>query len=111
MMEELGLSDDAPRVIVSVGLEIYLRHREDPIHCLGTFRFSREHLETENKLDNFMTIVTNTFAAAIDDKKVTRIILSDKKFNKFMIQSEDILAVSILAPEETLLNEVLIESD
>ncbi len=104
MMREPDLPSGAITVTIDVTMEVYLKDRQDPISYIGTFFFNRDHLNEDALLESFMSIVTRTLRSVIDDRSETMFILSDVRSNKFLILTDEIQAISILAPsEETIL--------
>jgi len=98
MMREPNIPEDASAVIIDVGMELYLRHRPDPLHILGTFQFNVEHLDPDDLLESFMGIVTQTLKSVMNSKDEQRFILSDRLANKFMVETAEIQSISLLAP-------------
>jgi hypothetical protein len=107
MMREPQIPDDAQVVTIDVGMEIYLRQRPDPLHILGTFQFNASHLDHDDLLESFMAIVTHTCKNVLNSKDELRFVLSDRNANKFIIEAEEIQAISLLAPSlETIVKAV-----
>lgn len=111
MMREPNVPDDASVVVIDVGMEVYLRHRPDPIHVLGTFQFNLDHLDQEDLLESFMGIVTQTCKSVMNSKDDLRFVLSDRNSNKFMIETAEIQGISLLAPSLDTLKQAVDESN
>jgi len=110
MIKEPNIPDEALRVTLDVQLEVYLRNRTDPLQCLGTFYFSQEHLDEDDLVESFMAIVTNTLRAVSFDRSQPMAVLSDRNGNKFMIETSEIQAVSVLAPATNTITKAIEES-
>lgn len=96
--------EGAALFVQPVQYEIYLKGREDPVCALATFELNKEMLTEGRELEGFMEITTNHLLQTIDVVREHRFLLSDEKFNKFVVLTDHIQAVSILAPsEETLM--------
>jgi hypothetical protein len=103
MMKETNNNGD-PKVRVNVDVLVYLKYREEPIRQLVTFELDPTHLDEDQELEDFMQIALRHVLATIDVVREHRLILSDERFNKGVFLTEQIQAISILAPdEETLL--------
>lgn len=88
----------------TVTYEIYLKGREDPVRTNATFEFKKEMLTEGQELEDFMQVAVNHLLTTIDIVREHRYMLSDERFNKFIALTDEMQAVSILAPdEETLL--------
>lgn len=91
----------------TIQYEVYLRGREEPISLNVSFELRKELFEEGQELDNLMQMATQHLLGTIDVVREHRWILSDEKFNKFVILADELQAVSILAPEEKTLMEAL----
>jgi len=97
-MIEPNIPDGAQRVTIDVAVEVYLKGHQESFRCIGTFQFNRLHLDEENPLEHTMGIITHTLVESINDRRQPDIILSDQNANKFLVESDEIQAVSIMAP-------------
>ena len=111
MIKEPNIPDEAQRVTLDVQLEVYLRERTDPLLCLGTFYFNKDHLDDEDLIESFMSIVSNTFRSAIFDRSQPLVILSDRNGNKFLIETSEMQAVSVLAPTTNTIVKAIKDSE
>ena len=111
MIREPNIPDEATRVTLDVQLEVYLRHRTDPLLCLGTFYFSKEHLDDDDLVESFMSIVTNTLRSVSFDRSQPMAVLSDRNGNKFMIETSEMQAVSVLAPTTNTITKAIEEAE
>lgn len=111
MMREPNIPDDVKQVIIDVGMEIYLRHRPDPINLIGTFQFGVHHLDSDDLLESFMGIVTHTVKGVMNSKEDHRFVLSDRHSNKFVIETAEIQAMSLLAPSVETISEAVQDSN
>lgn len=107
MTDDPHPSDQDERLKIDTLFEFYLRGRDDPLTVPLTFNFRRELLDEGVELADFQSVCVNTVLAQIDAKAGMRMVFSDRMFNKFVIVTDDIQAVSILAPaEETILRAI-----
>jgi hypothetical protein len=107
MTDDPHPSDQDERIKIDTLFEFYLRGRDDPLHVPLTFNFKRELLDEGVELADFQSVCVNTVLSIIDAKAGQRMVFSDRKFNKFVIVTDDVQAVSILAPaEETILRAI-----
>jgi hypothetical protein len=100
MTDDPHPGDQDERIKVDTLFEFYLRHRDDALQVPLTFNFNRELLDEGAELADFQSVCVNTVLSILDAKAGTRMVFSDRKFNKFVIMTDDVQAVSILAPEE-----------
>lgn len=87
--------------------EVYLKGRDEPVAVNATFELRKETLEDGKELEGMMQIATNHLMATLDVVREHRFILSDERFNKFVFLTEEMQAVSILAPDRDTLLEAL----
>lgn len=80
--------------------EIYIVGREDPIRTTGTFEINKSILRDGEELESFMEIATNHLLQTIDVVREHRFMLSDERFNKTVVLTDHIQAVSIQAPDD-----------
>ena len=106
MMKETN-PGEGELVCVDVQIYIYLKDRPDPLDLNVTFKLLKAHLEVdddgqplEDPVEMFMDIVVNTFHTAMNDREKKRLILSDQKWNKFLVNVDDIQAVSLMTPTD-----------
>lgn len=92
-------------------MEVYLRGRHDPLQCVGSFYFNREHLNEDDPAGSFMGIVATTFRSAIFDRSQPLLILSDRRNNTFLVETSEIQAVSVLAPSPKTIEEAIERSE
>lgn len=111
MMRENDIPEDAQRVTIDLGMEVYLRHRPDPINLVGTFQFGAHHLDPEDLLESFMTIVTHTVKNVMNSRDEHRFVLSDRNANKFVIETSEIQAMSLLAPSTETITKAVQDSN
>ena len=98
MMRETGIDETATVIQVDVSAEVYLRHKEDPLHLLLTFCLSSDHLtEAEDPVERFMEIAQETVNEPWNLKS-SRFILSNDKWDKYIIDTSEIQAVTLHAP-------------
>jgi hypothetical protein len=105
-MRETGIPEGAPTVTLDLQMLVYVRGREDPINFLGSFCFQRAHLEEEVDDDgdpttarkSFMDIAGNTVKSVLLDRSAPLAVLSDRNESMFIIQTDEIQGVSLLAP-------------
>lgn len=108
-MYESDMTDETPKIKVDVTMEIYLQGKDDPIRPVITFCFDRTRLEEGNELSSFMNIATLTLKEIWDRKSEPWFILSDRLFNKFVIPTDQVQGVSILAPDSSLIQALEID--
>jgi hypothetical protein len=111
VIREPNIPEDATKVILDVSMEVYLRGRHDPLQCVGSFYFNREHLDEDDLVESFMGIVTSTFRSAIFDRSAPLVVLSDRNGNKFLIETSEMQAVSVLAPSPKTIGEAIEQSE
>jgi hypothetical protein len=107
MMKERGNNTDAETFTIDLAQEIYLRGREEPMRINSTFEIRKETLTEGHEIEDLMSIATTHLLATIDVVREHRYILSDRRFNKFISLTDEIQAVSILAPDEDTLFQAL----
>lgn len=104
-MDEEDDDERENRITVDVGLEIFLKGREESVRPIVTFRFHREHIEDwyeDNPVEAFMSIVIGTIRSVIDDKTENLLILSNSNYDKFIFEADQIQAINISSPKEAL---------
>lgn len=89
---------DAQAVAVDIPFEIYLKGKEEPVHFLTTYRIPTEALG-EDKLNDVMQVVVRHVLSTLDTVGEHRLLLSDRRQNKFISLVSDIASISILAPD------------
>jgi hypothetical protein len=108
-MREPDIPEGAETVTLDVELEIYLQRRSDPIQCIGTFYFQREHLVDDDLAESFMALVANTLRSVMEDRTRPLVIFSDRYGNKFLIEASEVQAMSAHAPTSDTIMEALKE--
>lgn len=111
MIRENNIPEGAATVTLDCGLEAYMRGRNDPIHFLATFQFNREHLRDDALVESFVSIVTSTVKTALFDRTSPVMTMSDGKGNTVMLETADVQAISLLAPEPNTITEAIAASD
>jgi hypothetical protein len=99
VLREPDIPEGAETVTLDVAMEVYLRDQSDPIRCIGTFYFQREHLDDDDLVESFMSLVSNTLRSAMYDRSEPLAILSDGLGNKLFFETREVQAVSASAPE------------
>lgn len=102
-MRERNAPDDAEMVPIHLGYEFYLKGKEDPVHFAATFELRRDVLVEDAELESFMDIAVKHVLGTLDTVGEHRLIFSDDHFNKFVAITDQVQAVSILAPSEEAL--------
>lgn len=100
-------ADEGTMFTQPVSYEIYLKGREEPVQALATFELPKEMLTEGRELESFMEITTSHVLQTIDVVREHRFMLSDERFNKYIVMTDHIQAISIHAPEEQTLMEAL----
>jgi hypothetical protein len=98
-------------IIVDATYEFYLRGRDDPIQVPATFQFNADMLDAGEELSDFQSICVNTVLALMDNKAAHRMVFSDRMFNKIVIVTDDVQAVSVLAPSESTIQRAIETGD
>jgi hypothetical protein len=107
MMKDRGLPESEETVQIDVTYEIYLKHRDDPVNFNATFEVRKEAIRPGSEVEDVMNMATSQVFATIDVVREHRFILSDRNFNKGIFLTDDIQAVSILAPSEERIMEAM----
>ena len=93
---------------IDIPQEIYLRHRDEPIHINSTFVLRKDSIEQpDSPLEEVMHMATSHLLSTIDVVREHRYILSDQRHNKFILLTDELQGVSILAPDESTVKEAL----
>lgn len=100
---------NAPTIILDVPFEIYLKGREEPVHFLGTYAIPAEILSEaqDAKLNDVMQVVIQHILGTIDTVGAHRLILSDRRESKFVVLTDSIASISVLAPDEATILKAL----
>jgi hypothetical protein len=86
---------------------IYLKHREEPINFNATLVFNREHLKDGREMRDLMELAKGHVLSTIDIVREHRYILSNDRFDKAIFLTEEVQAITILAPSEETLQKTL----
>lgn len=105
MMNEDATGTDM--VMADITYLVYLKGRDEPVNFNATLQFSREHLHEGTELQNLMDLAASHVLGTIDIVREHRYILSDRRFNKGIFLTDEIQAISILAPDEDHLKNIL----
>lgn len=106
MRDEKRDSYDSTIAIDAV-YEFYLKGRDDPVMIPATFQFDPAMLDEGDELPDFQSICVNTVLALLDHKGATRMVFSDRNFNKSVVLVDEVQAVSVLAPSvDTILRAI-----
>lgn len=90
---------------IDLSQEFYLKERDEPIAVNSTYEIRKDVLDEGQEMEDLMGIATQHLLATIDVVGEHRHILSDGAQNKFVFFTDQIQAVSILAPsKETLMS-------
>lgn len=104
MLKDRNSDQETETVEIDCQFEVYLKNRDDPILSIATFEIPREYFDKDQELEDFMMVAYNHIRGTIDVVGNHRFDLSDSKLNKFVFLTEEIQAISILAPsKETVL--------
>lgn len=104
MRERNNSSEPSDLAAINMTFEVYLKHRESPVNVNATFEIRKEVLKDGSELESLMQVAANHILSTIDVVAEHRLIFSDERFNKMFFMTDEIQAVSILAPdEETIL--------
>ena len=96
-------TESTSMVQVDITYLVYLKHREEPINFNATLVFDRGHLEEGFEVRDVMQLAQHHLLSTIDVVREHRFILSNDRFDKGVFLTDEIQAISILAPgEETL---------
>ncbi len=99
MMREDGITDMDVTVQVDVQVELYLKHRIDPVNLSTTFVLKAEHLiEADEPVEAFMGIVLSTFLDRWNDRDGRYFLLSDSNWNRSIVLTDEVQGVSLLTP-------------
>lgn len=98
MMKERGADPEAETAAIDVTYEIYLVGRDDPVSVNATFELRRDLMRTGHEVEDFQEQAINYALRTIDIVREHRLILSDRFYNKFIFKTDELQAVSILAP-------------
>ena len=107
MIREANIPEGAETVTLDAHVEVYLRHREDPVRLLATFQFQREHLREDAPGDSFLGIVNATVSDALNDRSQPLLYLSDDMGTEVMVETAEVQAVSVHAPETNTILEAM----
>ena len=86
--------------VIDLEQEIYLRYRDEPLRVNTTFELLKESINTDEPVASVVNFATHHLMNTIDVVREHRYMLSDGRHNKFVFMTDDIQAVSILAPDE-----------
>lgn len=108
MIRERNSPDpDSETMVVNVSYEVYLKGREDPVRAVGCFEVRKDAISPEDPVESFMEIVSRHCLSTIDVVREHRFMLSDQLFNKSFFLTDHIQGISVAAPSESLLKELL----
>lgn len=100
-----GRDTDEETFTIDLSQEFYLKGRDMPISVNSTFEMRKDMLDEGQEMEDVMGIATQHLLATIDVVREHRHILSDGNHNKFVFLTDEVQAVSILAPsKETLMH-------
>ena len=108
-MKQRGNGDDEPinTFTIDVEQEVYLRNRDEPVRVNTTFELLKESIDKDEPVVSVMNFATHHLLNTIDVVKEHRYMLSDSRHNKFIFLTDQIQAVSILAPDEKTISAAL----
>lgn len=102
MMRQKGQdASESELMVIDLPFEFYLKGRDDPVVIPTSWQIRREILNDEgDELMDFMQLCLLSMLEVIDTVGQHRIVLSDRKFNKSVILTDQVQGISLLAPEE-----------
>lgn len=98
---------EGEKIVVTVPYEVYLAGRDDSIHAMGSFEIRKSIISEEYLIDSIMYYVLNHIRGTFETVGETRFVLSDERFNKFYFKADQIQAVSVSAPDEETIRQLM----
>ena len=111
MRDEQNPDPMVDKVRIDTVYEFYLKGRDDPVQVPSTFEFNKDLLDDGVELSDFQSICVNTALSALDNRWTGRMVFSDRRFNKFVIFTDEVQAVSVLAPDEETILQAMAEGE
>lgn len=94
-------NEDGPIIPLTVGLNIYLKGREDPVNLLVTYEIPTRIFDTPGQeLFDAMQVAVQYVLRTIDTVGEHRIIFSDERHAKFVFLINEVQGFSLMAPDE-----------
>jgi hypothetical protein len=107
-MKERRADETDETFSIDIPQEIYLRYRDEPIHINSTFELRKDSIDNPDApLQEVMHMATSHLLSTIDVVREHRYILSDRRHNKFILLTDELQGVSILAPDEQTVKDAL----
>ena len=103
--------DDLTCITIDVLIEIYLKHRADPMSVMATFRIHTGIFDDVDELEMFTGITLTTIMEILDTKGEQRYVFSDSRYNKTIVLVDEIQAISVLAPSAETIKQAILEAE
>lgn len=106
MLEEANDGDEK-MIVLDLQVEFYLKARAEPVQAFVTYRIKAQHLDPGDEVMDFMNIVTASLLNDLDKSSAHLLILSDRRWNKQVIFQDQIQSISLLAPDNDKILELI----
>lgn len=103
---------DTEAIDFDIMVEFYLRHRDDPLYRLMSVSVSPSAIErhgSEAVIHTIMVQATTDLLDSIDTKGQTRFVVVDAKHNHHIVMVDELQSITILAPDEDMMEQRLRE--
>jgi hypothetical protein len=93
------IPDEEGVLSCELGVQFMLRNRVDPLFCVIVVKIQPQYLE-EHGLAELLDLAVEHVLEEVDTVGMHRLVFTDSRFNKHVIFTSEIQAISVLAPDK-----------